>query len=259
MTILTRLSKSVREQNWFAVFLEFLIVVIGVAVGFQLTQGYDRARSAAREASYLTGIATDFSIYQRLLICRIEAEQEIALGLDHVLDAMAGSAPSEAERNRALFALTMAHSTQPGLPLQGNLQALVQGDLVDTIRDVSLRGRILEAQSTATSSVASVHSINDMILQVPRFDSHLTREKTAESAGFYSVTAFNAEGLAQADGVRDGLINLANYHRASARVVSFQLNAVVGVLERLEALGAYTPPEEPPGCLYGPQPTQDLD
>lgn len=43
MTILTRLSKSVREQNWFAVFLEFLIVVIGVAVGFQLTQGYDRA------------------------------------------------------------------------------------------------------------------------------------------------------------------------------------------------------------------------
>ncbi len=259
MTILTRLSKSIREQNWFAVFLEFVIVVTGVAVGFQLTQGYDRARTAAREDSYLTGIATDFSVYQQLLICRIEAEEEVARGLDHVIDAMAGAPLTDGDQARALFALTMAHSTQPGLPLEGNLQALVQGDLVETIGDVGLRGRILEAQSTATSSVASVHSINAMIIQVPRFDAHLTREKTAESAGFYSVIGFDSAAMAQAAGVRDALMNLANFHRASARIVSFQLGAVERVLDRLADLDAYTPRDTRPGFLYGPQPTADAE
>ena len=32
--ILSRLMKAVREQNWFAVTLEFLIVILGVVIGF---------------------------------------------------------------------------------------------------------------------------------------------------------------------------------------------------------------------------------
>jgi len=41
--ILQNLSKAVREQNWFAVFLEFVIVIAGVVIGFQIT-----ARNAER-------------------------------------------------------------------------------------------------------------------------------------------------------------------------------------------------------------------
>ena len=35
--ILARISKAVREQNWFAVVLEFVIVIAGVVIGFQIT------------------------------------------------------------------------------------------------------------------------------------------------------------------------------------------------------------------------------
>lgn len=35
--ILTRLTRAIREQNWFAVTLEFLIVIAGVVIGFQIT------------------------------------------------------------------------------------------------------------------------------------------------------------------------------------------------------------------------------
>ena len=52
-TILGRLSKAVREQNWFAVVLELLIVIAGVVVGFQITvwrqDRADRARLALQE------------------------------------------------------------------------------------------------------------------------------------------------------------------------------------------------------------------
>jgi hypothetical protein len=34
--ILARLSKAIREQNWFAVVLEFVIVIAGVVTGFQI-------------------------------------------------------------------------------------------------------------------------------------------------------------------------------------------------------------------------------
>lgn len=139
MTILFRLSKGVREQNGFAVVVEFIIVVAGVAVGFQLSQDYDRAQTATREASY-----------QRLLICRVEAKQ---------------------------------------------------------------------------------------------------------SAGFNAVTAFDTPTMAEAEGVREGLINRANYHRATARVVGFPPGAVEGALNRLADLDAYTPSTTNPTCLYGPQPT----
>ena len=36
-TILGRLTQAVREQNWFAVALELVIVVFGVVIGFQVT------------------------------------------------------------------------------------------------------------------------------------------------------------------------------------------------------------------------------
>jgi len=35
--ILARITKAIREQNWFAVVLEFVIVIAGVAIGFQVT------------------------------------------------------------------------------------------------------------------------------------------------------------------------------------------------------------------------------
>ena len=34
--ILRSLTRHVREQNWFAVFLDFLIVVVGVFIGIQV-------------------------------------------------------------------------------------------------------------------------------------------------------------------------------------------------------------------------------
>ena len=35
--ILDRLSRAFRQQNWFAVAIETLIVIVGVVVGFQIT------------------------------------------------------------------------------------------------------------------------------------------------------------------------------------------------------------------------------
>ena len=39
--ILANLTKAIREQNYYAVVLEFLIVIAGVVIGFQITAWYE--------------------------------------------------------------------------------------------------------------------------------------------------------------------------------------------------------------------------
>lgn len=52
--ILQNISKAVREQNWFAVVLEFVIVIAGVVIGFQVNAWNEDRQERAREAEYLS-------------------------------------------------------------------------------------------------------------------------------------------------------------------------------------------------------------
>ncbi|GJL97863.1 MAG: hypothetical protein DHS20C06_16800 [Hyphobacterium sp.] len=59
--ILARISRAVREQNWFAVALEFVIVIAGVVIGFQVTAWNAERAQAARTAAYLDRFILDLS------------------------------------------------------------------------------------------------------------------------------------------------------------------------------------------------------
>ena len=66
--ILRRLSRLVREQNWFAVVLEVLIVVIGVVIGFQVTAWGQARTDHARGLDHLRQLAADLCETERLII-----------------------------------------------------------------------------------------------------------------------------------------------------------------------------------------------
>lgn len=57
--ILRSITKHVRDQNWFAIFLDFLIVVIGIFVGLQVTEWNERRQALDREYEYLTRLDED--------------------------------------------------------------------------------------------------------------------------------------------------------------------------------------------------------
>ena len=62
--ILARITRAIREQNWFAVSLEFVIVIAGVVIGFQI-QGWSLAqRESDREAAYLARLHTEIEELQ---------------------------------------------------------------------------------------------------------------------------------------------------------------------------------------------------
>lgn len=51
--ILRSITKHVRDQNWFAVLLEILIVVVGVFIGLQVQQWADEQARLKQEATYM--------------------------------------------------------------------------------------------------------------------------------------------------------------------------------------------------------------
>ena len=49
------LTKHIREQNWFAVFLDFFIVVAGILIAFQITE-WNEARKINGETKEFTNL-----------------------------------------------------------------------------------------------------------------------------------------------------------------------------------------------------------
>lgn len=68
--ILQSLAKAVREQNYYAVLLEFLIVIAGIVIGFQVNAWNEERQIREREADYLGQMHVDV----REMIANIERD-----------------------------------------------------------------------------------------------------------------------------------------------------------------------------------------
>lgn len=59
--ILRRITEHVKAQNWFAVWIDFLIVVVGVFIGLQVANWNDVRQARSEEQGYLERLRDDFS------------------------------------------------------------------------------------------------------------------------------------------------------------------------------------------------------
>lgn len=58
--LLRRITKHITEQNWFAVFIDFLIVVVGVFIGIQVANWNEERIERSLEREYLEQLHDDF-------------------------------------------------------------------------------------------------------------------------------------------------------------------------------------------------------
>ena len=147
--ILARLSKAFREQNWFAVAVEFIIVIAGVVIGFQITEW--RGQQADREAEqiYLARLYRDME----QSVCQIRYEQR---GVNNwntraraTLDALLLNDPDAIDDTG--FELVASTRIQTGSPFRATLNELVNGGQVNLISNPVLRAQIAETDALLTS------------------------------------------------------------------------------------------------------------
>ena len=151
-TILGRLSKAIREQNWFAVVLELAIVVLGVVIGFQVT-GWGQDRSdAAKEQTYLRQLEADLAETERDIE---HTSATIALwDLATVRLLHAFRTPERPPMDSVYAWLRSATRINRVRPVDGTAQALIATGELSLIRNDSLRSAILSYLNTNQHQIA---------------------------------------------------------------------------------------------------------
>ena len=60
--LLRRIGTHLKEQNWFAVGLDIIVVIVGIFLGMQVTEWNELRKDSTRERAYLIQIKEDIQV-----------------------------------------------------------------------------------------------------------------------------------------------------------------------------------------------------
>ncbi|MCR9129126.1 MAG: hypothetical protein NXI12_06365 [Alphaproteobacteria bacterium] len=139
--ILSRLSKSIREQNYYAVALEFVIVIAGVVIGFQI-QGWNEARGErAREAAYLQRLHIEIEelvITREGRVARRERTKADLVEFVDMLEGRSAAPPGDAHCNAIGRSFIVSYPTDS----IAVIDEILSVGALDTIRSSEVRAAV---------------------------------------------------------------------------------------------------------------------
>lgn len=169
--ILRRLTKHVNDQNWFAVALDFFIVVVGILLAFQITNWNEARGERAQEIEYLSAMKRDVTYSIQTLnrsIGALEFQQDARKGLyKFSTDPDAILEPREMDRlvSRGLFSLERVNINQTTfetLKSSGQMSLIRSPDLVNALQELSAEADLSETDKN--EDIGFAHRISDPLL-----------------------------------------------------------------------------------------------
>ena len=91
--ILRRITEHVKAQNWTAVALDFVIVVVGVFMGIQLGNWNDARADKAQEAAILAQLKTEFTEIRDALEKQVHIRKGYVADLGKLIGGLEGTSP----------------------------------------------------------------------------------------------------------------------------------------------------------------------
>lgn len=93
--LLRRVSNHINEQNWFAVGVDFVIVVVGVFIGIQVSNWNENQKAEANEQVTLLQLAEEFADIKSVLERQITVREEWVENLSVLISALEGQESRE--------------------------------------------------------------------------------------------------------------------------------------------------------------------
>ena len=228
-----RLSRAVREQNWFAVILEFVIVIAGVVIGFQITAWNAARAETAREAAYLQQLDVELTA----IVATFERRREeadayfnwVAIFLE---GAETGDPDLAQEGSWGLNAITEV--------VRANFQPAVLTELISTgelriIRDRELRNALASIPKLQDESESRMEQMAMRLSPVAfeisqRFEAQLENIADIENPNYTTQTLqFDFDAVAQ----DEAFLRLMNYAALQNR---FQASHLLSRRNELEVI-----------------------
>ena len=138
--LLRRITKHVTDHNWVAIFIDFLIVVLGILLAFQITNWNETKISKTRSSLYLERIASDLAEEISIYDDRIQFWRQVSNNGLAVLDGTTGNQPLNAWE--LLLAYFQASQVAEFFPANSTFEELKSAGELSLIRDDHLLGEL---------------------------------------------------------------------------------------------------------------------
>jgi hypothetical protein len=183
--ILRRLSHSLREQNWTAIAIEFVLLVLGVFLGIQVAN-WNAGVIERREAEEaLLRLEEDLRLSVKLTQSNAEFMTENARGADLVLGRLRACELPEADRNRFANGLYRLGKIMPARLVRTTFDELRDSGKLRLIRNAELR----RALSETVRRQDSHEGVSKLVAE--RMDPHIAY---ADGNVIFAVDATTAGG-----------------------------------------------------------------
>ena len=108
--LLRRITQHVKDQNWFAVFLDFFIVVAGILIAFQITNWNEARVENNLQSLVEKRLIADFEIVDQELVAAVERMERQLINMEVWRQALQRGSAVESEKESILNAMAYGAS-----------------------------------------------------------------------------------------------------------------------------------------------------
>ena len=141
--LLRSITKHVKDQNWFAVALDFFIVVAGILIAFQITNWNEAQKTIQKESKIFATLETDFSDHEAKLIERMQRSKRLRNECGQLLELARRDQVPKAEDNIENLIFSCM-STSWGLSPPASFIEIMSTGSLSEISDQSVRKALIE-------------------------------------------------------------------------------------------------------------------
>ena len=237
--ILRRLTKHVRDENWFAVGLDFVIVVIGVFVGMQVSNWNDAHQTQSERQLVETRLLSDFVLMHEDVVRAAEGHEAVLESLHTLRHAIERGEALPEEDSAIKHALGRGFSYQSSIHRSGTFLELLSSGRMDLISNEALRVELLRYDTRAQRVLFNLNQIrNYMHSNMPNLNAYkvsapLTRDERGRII-LSPVQSYDIQGMAVDANFRDALDLMIENQTWVQTNVTGQVDALEDVLTVLQ-------------------------
>jgi len=255
--ILRRVTEHVKAQNWFAVGIDFLIVVVGVFIGIQVANWNEGRIERIQEAAILERLTIEVQALieiQREELAENEAKAGQVISINPVLF---GQEPLRALTPGECYTVTSSNVYQrptDEIPILDELQESGRFDLIrdrtvkDRLRDyILLRERARGHHQEITNELFRLHSRHPQALQIERVrveDAPSSSWNSLSGEGFLWQTVCDTAAMRASQQFLNEFVDNAARRDTQIRFYRQRLDALLAISEALDSRAEPRPEHE---------------
>ncbi len=229
---LRRITKHVKDQNWFAVALDFFIVVVGILIAFQITNWNDARDARESEQVLISRIKTDFDIIAATFDETLDSFPNYLTATRNMVASARGEIelPEDQLKSSAFWSQSLG---RPPLRSTTYEQLVASGDFT-LISDRVLRDALVGYhQSVDQHSFLYEHTLNhlvsmpdymDISMQLMDVDVEISYPLSKEELDGISV---DREAIKASEGAFETLLTL----QLNLQLAALQQDALIGEVQ----------------------------